>query len=162
MLNKNSLYLKKHLNVFDGKILDESHFYCLRVFYEDTDAGGIVYHANYLKFFERARTSLLNCLMIDQNELLHEKGLRFVLREIFLKITGSFKLNDLVLIETRHKYAKNSCIYLEQFAWSLKDDYRKDVLKVKGDIQIIMIDNKKNVKKIQSILYHPFFDNNKK
>ena len=61
------------------------------------------------------------------------------------------------MIETRHKYAKNSCIFLEQLAWSIKEDYQKDVLKVKSEIQIVMIDNKKNVKKIQSILYHPFF-----
>tara|TARA_B100001758_G_C18093906_1_gene444839 strand:+ start:53 stop:541 length:489 start_codon:yes stop_codon:yes gene_type:complete len=159
MKNSNSLTFKKQLNINDGSILYGSHFYCLKVFYEDTDAGGIVYHANYLKFFERARTSLLNCLMVNQYELLKNKGLRFVLREIFLKITDSFKLNDLVLIETRHKYAKNSCIYLEQFAWSMNDDFRKDILKVKSDIQIIMIDNKKKVKNIRNILSHPFFDN---
>ncbi len=157
MKNNNNLYLKKQLNISDGKILKGSHFYCLKVFYEDTDAGGIVYHANYLKFFERARTSLLNCLKVNQNELLQDKGLRFVLREIFLKISDSFKLGDTILIETRHKYAKNSFILLEQLAWSMKEGYQKDVLKVKAEIQIVMIDNKKNVKKIQSILYHPFF-----
>ena len=113
MKNNNSLTFKKQLNINDGSILYGSHFYCLKVFYEDTDAGGIVYHANYLKFFERARTSLLNCLMVNQYELLQNKALRFVLREIFLKITDSFKLNDLVLIETRHKYAKNSFILLD-------------------------------------------------
>ena len=65
MKNNNNLSLKKQLNINDGKIIEESHFYCVKVFYEDTDAGGIVYHANYLKFFERARTSLLNCLKIE-------------------------------------------------------------------------------------------------
>ena len=50
----------------DGSITGDKHFYRLRVFYEDTDAGQIVYHTNYLKYFERARSSLLNLLKIDQ------------------------------------------------------------------------------------------------
>ena len=158
---------KKKLKPFEdlskfsnGKIVSGSHFYCVRTFYEDTDAGGIVYHANYLKFFERARSSLLNYLGIDQNKLILEKGLRFVVREINLKIRASFKLNDIILIETRHKYAKNSCINLEQLAWSVKDNYNFDELKVKSELQIVMINNKNKVKRIKTVLSDPFFCNN--
>ena len=43
-------------NLIDGEIIDNTHYYFTRIFYEDTDVGGIVYHANYLKYFERART----------------------------------------------------------------------------------------------------------
>jgi acyl-CoA thioester hydrolase len=59
-------------NIFDnldGFILNKKHYYGLRVFYEDTDAGNIVYHANYLKFFERARSSLLKVININQFDL---------------------------------------------------------------------------------------------
>ena len=56
-------------NNLDGKIINHKHYYPIKIFYEDTDAGGIVYHSNYLKFFERARTSLLNLLKIDQVKL---------------------------------------------------------------------------------------------
>ena len=53
----------------DGVIKNNIHQYVVRVFYEDTDSGQIVYHTNYLKYFERARTSLLNLLKIDQINL---------------------------------------------------------------------------------------------
>ena len=49
-------------NNLDGKLINNKHYYPIKIFYEDTDAGGIVYHSNYLKYFERARTSLLNLL----------------------------------------------------------------------------------------------------
>ena len=59
---------KYNINIqnLDGIIQGNEHFYYLKVYYEDTDAGQIVYHANYLKYFERARSSLLNLLKINQ------------------------------------------------------------------------------------------------
>ncbi|WP_341503545.1 tol-pal system-associated acyl-CoA thioesterase [Gallaecimonas sp. GXIMD4217] len=57
------------------------HQWPIRVYYEDTDAGGIVYHANYLKFFERARTEMLRGLGIEQDGLL-ASGIAFVVRSV--------------------------------------------------------------------------------
>ena len=62
-------------NLINGEIINDTHYYVTRIFYEDTDAGGIVYHANYLKYFERARTSLLNLINIDQKQLLEKNKL---------------------------------------------------------------------------------------
>ena len=59
-------------NLINGEIIHDTHYYVTRIFYEDTDAGGIVYHANYLKYFERARTSLLNLIDIDQKQLIEK------------------------------------------------------------------------------------------
>ena len=112
MSNDLNPIFKKLSGMPEGQFFEESYFYLVRVFYEDTDVGGVVYHANYLKFFERARSSLLNSLGINQQDLLTKKKLKFVVREINLKIVNSFELNDLILIETRLKYAKNSCINL--------------------------------------------------
>ena len=53
---------KNNFQNLNGTIQDNEHFYHLKIYYEDTDAGQIVYHTNYLKYFERARTSLLNLL----------------------------------------------------------------------------------------------------
>ena len=69
-LKKNSKLMENFLkfeinNLINGKIINHHHHYVTRIFYEDTDAGGIVYHANYLKYFERARTSLLNLINFD-------------------------------------------------------------------------------------------------
>ena len=60
----------------DGHLDDTVHRYHLRVQYEDTDAGGIVYHAQYLAFAERARSAWLRCLGIDQQALLTRDGKR--------------------------------------------------------------------------------------
>ena len=65
----------------------------VRVYYEDTDAGGIVYYANYLKFFERARTEWLRQLGFNQ-ELLREQGILFVVREINAKYKQPARLDD--------------------------------------------------------------------
>ena len=66
----------------DGVLENGKHDYCLRVQYEDTDAGGIVYHAQYLAFAERARSAWLRCLNIDQPLLLSREKLAFVVRHI--------------------------------------------------------------------------------
>ena len=159
MPNDLNLLIKKLSCMSEGHFFEQSYFYLIRVFYEDTDVGGVVYHANYLKFFERARSSLLNSLGINQQDLIIKKNLKFVVRELNLKIVNSFELNDLILTETRLKDAKNSCINLEQFAWSVNKNFEKDKLKVKSDLQIVMIDKKNKVKKIKDILFHPFFSN---
>jgi len=75
----------------DGVLDDGKHNYHLRVQYEDTDAGGIVYHAQYLAFAERARSAWLRCLDIDQPSLLSQEKLAFVVRHIeidFLQVAA--------------------------------------------------------------------------
>ena len=97
-------------NIFDnlnGFILNKKHYYGLRVFYEDTDAGNIVYHANYLKFFERARSSLLKLLNINQFDLKKNKYVVLVARKAQIDWYKAAQLNDTLLIESRLKYAKN-------------------------------------------------------
>ncbi len=71
--------------------------YSIRVFYEDTDAGGIVYYANYLKFAERARTEWLRELGISQSILL-EQNLAFVVRKVEMDNKASAKLDDLLTV----------------------------------------------------------------
>ena len=69
-----NLFKSETNDLINGEIINDIHYYITRIFYEDTDAGGIVYHANYLKYFERARTSLLNLINIDQKQLLEKKN----------------------------------------------------------------------------------------
>ena len=106
-------------NLINGEIINDTHYYITRIFYEDTDAGGIVYHANYLKYFERARTSLLNLINIDQKQLLEKKKLGFVVRDINLRINKSFQLNQILQVKTCLKSAKKSCIVLKHEAYEL-------------------------------------------
>ena len=150
--------IKSEINNFiNGEIINNTHHYFTRIFYEDTDAGGIVYHANYLKYFERARTSLLNLINIDQKQLLEKKKLAFVVRDINLRINKSFQLNQILLVKTCLKSAKKSCIVLKHEAYETIQNTICKNPNVVCEIQIVMINDKNKVKNISKILYHPFF-----
>ena len=146
-------------NLINGEIINDTHYYITRIFYEDTDAGGIVYHANYLKYFERARTSLLNLINIDQKKLLEKKKLGFVVRDINLRINKSFQLNQILQVKTCLKSAKKSCIVLKHEAYETIQDTICKIPNVVCEIQIVMINDKNKVKNISKILDHPFFKN---
>jgi len=138
---------------------NNKHYYPVKIFYEDTDAGGIVYHSNYLKFFERARTSLLNLLKIDQLNIKKQDDIILVVRKADITWNKPAKLNDTLLIETCLKYAKNSSITLEQKAF-INNQNLNSVL-VTGEFQIVAVDSNFKVRRIKNILQDMFFTNNK-
>ncbi|MBX9726157.1 MAG: tol-pal system-associated acyl-CoA thioesterase [Rickettsiales bacterium] len=80
---------------------DDAFHYPIRVFYEDTDAGGVVYHANFLNFSERARTEWLRHLTIGRERLQNEFGLMFVVRRANIEWRRPARLDDLLMVETR-------------------------------------------------------------
>jgi acyl-CoA thioester hydrolase len=77
-----------------------AHQFRLRVYYEDTDAGGIVYYANYLKFAERARTEALIGLGLTQTALREEMGVLFVVRRVAAEFRAPARLEDQLLVTT--------------------------------------------------------------
>ena len=87
--------------------------YQVRVFYEDTDAGGIVYYANYLKFFERARTEWLRELGIKQSVLL-EQNIGFVVRKVEMDNIASAKLDDFLTITSTISELKRVSLVFNQ------------------------------------------------
>lgn len=89
------------------------HEFQVRVYYEDTDAGGIVYYANYLKFFERARTEWLRSLGIEQHELL-EQSVGFVVKRVEMDNIAAAKFNDLLSIHTEVVELKRASIVFKQ------------------------------------------------
>ena len=143
----------------NGIINNNRHHYLVKVFYEDTDAGQIVYHTNYLKYFERARTSLLNLLKIDQINLKKNHDIILVVRKADIQWCKPAILNDTLLIETCLKYAKNSSITINQIAYRYKNDSKKSELLVSGVIQIVAINSSFKVKRISSVLNYNFFQN---
>ena len=74
--------------------------YNLKVYYEDTDAQGVVYYANYLKFFERARTEYLRAVGYEQMELM-KAGIIFVVRGVEMKLHKPAKLDDNIFVRTK-------------------------------------------------------------
>ena len=89
------------------------HNYQIRVFYEDTDAGGIVYYANYLKFFERGRTEWLRALGINQSSLL-EQNIGFVVSKVEMDNIASAKLDDLLNVNTEILHLKAASLVFAQ------------------------------------------------
>ena len=83
----------------------------IRVYYEDTDAGGVVYHARYLHFLERARTEWLRSIGIDQSRLKRERGLVFVVSRVSLSFRRPATLDDELLA---------TCVLVEQRGASLR------------------------------------------
>jgi len=84
-----------------GILHGATHLYAVRVYYEDTDLSGITYHANYLRWFERARSDLLRLLDIDQREAIETGEGAYALSEVSLKYMRPARLDDDVVIETR-------------------------------------------------------------
>lgn len=70
----------------------------VRIYYEDTDAGGVVYYANYLKYLERCRTEWLRAIGHDQADLLRDEGIAFVVRRVNLEYLKPARLDDLLKI----------------------------------------------------------------
>jgi acyl-CoA thioester hydrolase len=88
----------------------------VRVYYEDTDAGGIVYHANYLRYFERARTDWLRSLGAVHTELDAQHGLVFVVRDMAIDYAAPARLDDELLIDVHVLEARRASMRLAQHA----------------------------------------------
>jgi acyl-CoA thioester hydrolase len=89
----------------------------VRVYYEDTDAGGIVYYANYLKFFERARTEWLRSLDVEQHALVREHDTMFVVKSVSAEYHAPAKLDDVLKLTLSIEKLGRASIAIAQQAW---------------------------------------------
>jgi acyl-CoA thioester hydrolase len=89
----------------------------VRVYYEDTDAGGIVFYANYLKFFERARTEWLRAAGIGQQELLEQQGAVFVVKNATLDYHAPARLDDQLQLTLSVEKLGRASVQFAQQAW---------------------------------------------
>ena len=106
----------------------------VRVYYEDTDAGGIVYYANYLKFFERARTEWLRSIGIDQQILREQHGAVFVVRSASVDYLASARLDDQVKVTLSIENMGRASVQFAQQAW------RGDTLLASASFKIGCVD----------------------
>lgn len=97
------------------------HRYQLRVFYEDTDAAGIVYYANYLKFIERARTEMMREAGVSHSQLMAQKGIAFIVRRCLADFRAPARLDDLLEVRTRILAIGGASIEAEQVVWHGQD-----------------------------------------
>lgn len=106
----------------------------IRVYYEDTDAAGVVYYANYAKFMERARTEWLRALGVNQRELLAQSGIQFVVRQLQLRLRQPARFNDALQVVTAIKNLRPMRVLFQQQVM------RDGVVLAEGEIEVVCVD----------------------
>lgn len=107
----------------------------LPVYYEDTDLSGFVYHANYLKFFERAREHVIGIRFLAD---LYDEGMHFVVNRAQLDFRSPARHGDQIVVESSGNYSRSPVIAFEQNAYVLEADGTKR-LAVSGQISIVVL-----------------------
>ncbi len=106
----------------------------VRIYYEDTDSGGVVFYANYLKFFERARTEMLRSFGFEQDQLITEQNIIFVVRSVQVDYLKPAYFNDLLDVSAKIIQTKKASFIFEQQV------IRDGQVLCKGVIKIACID----------------------
>lgn len=118
----------------------------IRIYYEDTDAGGIVYHANYLKYAERARSEVLREHGISCSTLLENHGFQFVVRHADVSYRAPCVLDDLITVRSSFIDLGNASFTMQQNIW------RGDTLLAEIKIVLVTIDTKGKAIRIPALL----------
>ena len=106
-----------------------------RVYYEDTDAGGVVFYANYLKFIERGRTEYLRDLGFDQGSLAKEKNIVFVVKSLSADYLLPAYLDDIIEVQTIIKSNKNASLVFTQKILSLE----KNTVLFNAEVKVVSV-----------------------
>lgn len=93
---------------------DYVHEQSVRIYYDDTDSTGLVYHANYLRFAERARTDMLRDFGFEHTRLLEDEGIAFVVRNLSADFRQPARLDDLLLVQTRIREVRGASMNMDQ------------------------------------------------
>lgn len=109
----------------------------IRIYFEDTDSGGVVYHSNYLKFMERARTEWLSALGIDQRHLKEDKHIMFVVHRIDIQYKLPARFNDNLIVKSALKDIGSSKIEFRQMI------YRENEMLIDASVDVACIDSEK-------------------
>jgi len=118
-----------------GSFTDGRHQLPVRIYYEDTDFSGVVYHASYLRFMERGRTEYLRLSGVDHNALLQgDTPLAFAVRRMQIDFTRPARIDDLLSVQTRFIAARGARIEARQSV------LRGEEVLVSADVQIACID----------------------
>lgn len=111
------------------------HIHELRVYYEDTDFSGLVYHASYLRFLERGRTEWLRALGVNQSDAHAAEALAFVVRHMEIDFARPAKMDDILQVETRLKELGGASLTLSQRI------LRGDTALIMADVKIAVVQN---------------------
>lgn len=102
------------MNALSGHIEGDEHVIAVRVYYEDTDAAGVVYYANYLKFAERARTEMLRLVGLNQSDVVSHHRIGFAVRGCTLDYRRPARLDDLLEVRSRLTELRGATLRADQ------------------------------------------------
>ena len=94
--------------------MHENFFHKLKVYYEDTDSGGVVYYANYLKFLERARTEMISSLGLSNRKLLEDYKILIIVKSCKIEYKKPLILEDLIVVKSKIKSMSKSSFVMKQ------------------------------------------------
>ncbi len=106
-----------------------------RVYYEDTDAGGVVFYANYLKFIERGRAEYLRDLGFDQGKITKEKNIVFVVKSLSADYLSPAYLDDMIQVQTNIKLSKNASLVFTQKILNLE----KNTVLFNAEVKVVSV-----------------------
>jgi acyl-CoA thioester hydrolase len=116
--------------VLSGVMAGKVHHFPLRVYYADTDAGGIVYHATYLDFAERARTEMMRLFGLDHMQLQKDHGLLFAVRSCEIDYRRSARLDDLLEIRSHVTHLGGASLHVSQSIWRAEEELVRLVIRL--------------------------------
>jgi len=135
-------------------IMDKgAHIFPFRVYYEDTDVGGVVYYANYLKFMERARSEMISMLGLDQAKMLHYNNaddVSFVVRHIEVDFMSPARFDDCLIVVTTILKLGGASIIMKQ------DIMKDDKCLIKAIVKIAVIGENSRPKKLPLTIKNKF------
>lgn len=118
--------------------MSQTHQVNYRVYYEDTDAGGIMYHGNFINFCERGRSELLREIGFPASEVVAKLNTGFVVRHLEAEYLAMARLDDLLSVHSCVKQIKNSSFVMEQIITLDKNGQKNTVFKM--DVTLVCID----------------------
>ena len=128
----------------------------IRVYYEDTDAGGIVYYANYFKFTERGRTELLRDLGVSQSEILKKYDIKFIVHSVSMKYINPAFLDDQLTVETKINNLKKASVDFNQNIYKVLNNKKIDI--VKSKCRIVCINSNQKINAIPDLILKKFLE----
>ncbi len=130
-----------------------SHRYQFRIYYEDTDHGGVIYYANYLKFMERGRTEYLRAAGIELDDVETTCSVMFAVTEVNIRYHSSGRFNDLIEVDSVLTDARGARLAFRQQMWRMhRSNESRDTLLAEAEIKLACIDKEGAPKRIPPML----------
>ena len=130
--------------------MHENFFYNVKVYYEDTDAGGVVYYANYLKYLERARTEALSTIGLSNLQIKDKFGAQIIVKSCNIEYKKSAKLEDELKIRSFVKSVTKTSFYMNQIITN------GDSIIVEAQVHLVFVNEKGKPVKVPEIIFDNF------